>query len=87
MAIAPNHRRRLIAAAILALAGVTGAVLPAATILAQTPSSKNQPMTPPTPPTSSGTPPAPWSQWLLAVGLVVLVVGVNCIPSKRGHQD
>lgn len=71
-------RATILAAAIL---------LPATIALAQTPSAKNQPMTPPTPPTSQGTPPAPWSQWFLAVGLLVLIVGVNCIPSKRGHQD
>ena len=83
----PAHCRRLIATGIVALVAAAGAVLPAATTLAQTPSTKNQPMTPPTPPSGTGTPAAPWSQWLLAVGLVVLVIGVNCIPSKRGHQD
>lgn len=25
--------------------------------------------------------------WLLMIALIAAIVGVNCIPSKRGHQD
>jgi hypothetical protein len=25
--------------------------------------------------------------WLVLIGIFALVIGVNCIPPKRGHQD
>lgn len=27
------------------------------------------------------------THWILMICIIALIVGVNCIPSKRGHQD
>ena len=27
------------------------------------------------------------TNWLLMILIIALVIGVNCIPAKRGHQD
>lgn len=27
------------------------------------------------------------TNWLLMIGIIALIIGVNCIPAKRGHQD
>lgn len=27
------------------------------------------------------------THWLLMILIIALIIGVNCIPSKRGHQD
>lgn len=40
---------------------------------------------PPTPPTGEST--APWMPTIMMFLFVAIIVGVNFIPSKRGHQD
>lgn len=27
------------------------------------------------------------TNWLLMIGIIALIIGINCIPAKRGHQD
>lgn len=46
---------------------------------------KVEPLVPPSPPsTNAGT---PWMPMFTMFALLAILVGVNCIPSKRGHQD
>ncbi|MBY0313470.1 MAG: hypothetical protein K2W85_15500 [Phycisphaerales bacterium] len=64
-----------------------GAATISAPALAQSSSNskKSEPLVPPSPPaTNAGT---PWMPMLTMFALLAIIVGVNCIPSKRGHQD
>lgn len=64
-----------------------GAASISAPALAQSSSGtkKVEPLVPPSPPpTNSGT---PWMPMLTMFVLLAIIVGVNCMPSKRGHQD
>jgi hypothetical protein len=27
------------------------------------------------------------THWLIMIGIIAAIIGVNCIPPKRGHQD
>lgn len=57
-----------------------------AVTLAQTSGNKPTTLTPPTPP-SLGNSGGPILPILLAAVVAIVVIGVNFIPSKRGHQD
>lgn len=84
--LASRPRTRLAALTLVAVVAGAGLSLPVADASAQTPNPKNQPMTPPVPPPSRSTRGA-WLEYILAVGMLALVVGANVLPSKRGHQD
>jgi hypothetical protein len=73
--------RTLLAAAAVALLSVPALAQPSDT----NKSKKNEPLVPPTPPPNKSD--IPWTPYIVAVVLAGLVVGVNFIPSKRGHQD
>jgi hypothetical protein len=60
--------------------------LAAGAIAQSTPANRPQPMTPPTPPTTGETR-SPWLEYVVFGVLGLMVLGVNCMPSKRGHQD
>jgi hypothetical protein len=73
---------------ILAMAALAGAMaFTAAPALAQSGGSKKkvEVLNPPTPPLGKSD--IPWTPYFVAVLLAGLIVGVNFIPSKRGHQD
>jgi hypothetical protein len=74
----------------LVLVVALGAMVPAASSLAQ-PNNNNKGKDPnelvapqPAPPSKT---PSTILGTLIAVALAGIVLGVNCIPSKRGHQD
>ena len=82
-----HHARTLLPAALLAAASLFAAPLPALAQDAPSGGSKKKEVLAiaPTPP--SGKSDIPWTPYAAAILLGLLVVGVNFIPSKRGHQD
>ncbi len=79
----PKTLSRLVCVGLCAL----GAAAMSAPALAQSTSGtrKVEPLTPPTPPpTNAGT---PWMPMITMFVLLAIIVGVNFLPSKRGHQD
>jgi hypothetical protein len=57
----------------------------AGTVLAQSTPKVEKVLKPPTPPVGKAE--TPWLPIILAFLLVAIIVGVNFIPSKRGHLD
>lgn len=57
----------------------------AGTVLAQATPKVEKVLKPPTPPVGKAD--TPWIPIILAFLFVAIIVGVNFIPSKRGHQD
>jgi hypothetical protein len=69
-----THFARLLITYVLAMAAT---LMPAAAALAQTPAP---------PPNLRNAPPV-WAGYLLMAVLMVIVVGISLLPSKRSHQD
>ncbi len=80
---APRRALSLVSAPIILAAVALSA--PAA-LAQQNAADTPQSISPPLPPTKQNKPPV-IMYYLLAAAIVFLVVGVNTIPSKRGHQD
>jgi len=79
----PRHHRTLLTAALLA-----AAMLFTVSASAQEGGTKKkevQPLIAPVPPIGKSD--TPWMPYGVAVILAGLIIGVNFIPSKRGHQD
>lgn len=72
----------------LVLAAAALVAVSAPSVLAQSGGTKKkevQPLVAPTPPVGKSD--IPWTPYGVAIILAGLIIGVNFIPSKRGHQD